>query len=84
MNEYIFSTICYFIVVFTDFIPVIEQYKKSVIIINLIVIFFLINMSFVLKVLMKAFKLFIIKFYNIAEHKANNLLHPFNPFAMKE
>ena len=84
MNEFIFSTICYFIVVFSDFVPVIEKYNKSVIIINLIVIFFLINMSFVAKVLAKSFKLILIRVYNILERKANQLMDKINPFAVRE
>ena len=54
MNEYQFSIICYFMVVFTDFIQVTEQYEKGFIIIGLIIIFFVINMAAVIKNLVKS------------------------------
>ena len=47
-NEYQLSVICYFMVVFTDFVNVTGQYEKGFIVIGLVSMFLFINMSVVL------------------------------------
>ena len=63
MNEYMFSVICYFIIIFTDFMNVTEQYEKSFIIIGLVMVFFFVNMAAVSKGLIKSLCLILIRFY---------------------
>ena len=47
MNEFQYSIICYFMIVFTDYIKVTEQYQDGYIIIGLIGFFFVSNMVIV-------------------------------------
>ena len=47
LNEYQFSVICYFMVVFTDFLKVTDKYEMGFVVIALILLFLFINMALV-------------------------------------
>ena len=47
LNEYQFSVICYFMVVFTDFVKVTDKYEMGFVVIALILLFLFINMALV-------------------------------------
>ena len=67
LNEYQFSVICYFMVVFTDFIKLVDRYQMGFIQIALIVVFFLVNMTVVLRELVKGGCLIVTRLRRICE-----------------
>ena len=69
-NEFQFALICYMTLVFTDFVPTVEQqYKGGWMMIVLVLNFFFINMAIVIKSLFKSLFLIIEKSYIVIERK---------------
>ena len=74
-NEFHFASICYMTLIFTDFVPSVEQhYDGGWMLIALVLNYFFINMAIVIRSLLKSIFLIMEKSLNMIERKVKTFI----------